>query len=105
MARPTRGDSGGLSTSGGVSMIVIKLSAGNMGITTERQDYDAWTAYVRGHVEEALDLGDAPVTVQQYRWLEAGRASDEITGATDEQEDAIRDWLLHAGWDAWLADT
>lgn len=84
-----------------MNQITVVLSSANMGDVTEA-DFDAWQRYVAEEIEEALDLGDGCTTVEQFRFGAAG--ADHVSGVTEEQTIAIREWLSHAGWDAFCAD-
>lgn len=83
-----------------MSKITVQLSAANMGDVTE-DDFDAWTAYVCNHIDAGV--GFEVYDVSQLRFDNAG--PDIVSGATEEQRAAIREWLSHEGWDAFCADT
>lgn len=79
--------------------ISITLTACNMGDVTEA-DFDAWHRYVCDHIDEAL--GFEVHEVDQHPFAN-GPAKNTISGATDEQEEAIREWLSHGGYEAFCA--
>ena len=84
-----------------MSTIKITLSAANMGPESTEEDFDAWTAYVNEHIDEALGI---TTEVEQAGFT--GRtaiAEDVISGATEEQAEAIRGWLSVNGWEAFCA--
>jgi hypothetical protein len=79
-----------------VSRITVKLSAYHTGFSDEA-DFDAWIAYVDSHIDEAVGFD---VDVNAFAFT--GRASgfeDEVTGGTDEQQEAIREAVSHSLWD------
>jgi len=82
--------------------INIDLTAYNMGPEATEADYDAWYAYVCDHIDDALGL--TIDDIDQFVWGRAMPAEDRIGGATEEQAAAIRDWLSHAGWDAFCGE-
>lgn len=84
-----------------MAKITITLTAYNMGNVTEA-DFDAWARYVDEHVSEAC--GVEVLVVDQFAFG-ASEERDVVTGATDEQEERILDWLAHEGWGAFCADT
>jgi hypothetical protein len=84
-----------------MSKIQILLSAANMGPNATEADFDAWASYVAANIDEALSI-DADVDQAGF----TGRTSisdDEVSGATEEQEEAIDRWLGNEGWDAWCS--
>lgn len=80
--------------------IRICLSAASTGFDDET-DYDAWVAYVTGHVCEACDLPDT--TEVDGGQFVGGPGVDLIYRANEEQEEAIRRWLSIDGWDAFCS--
>jgi hypothetical protein len=60
-----------------------------------------WGHFNANNIDEAM--GFEVVSVEM---ISSGRTAerDEISGATDEQEEAIHEWLGHAGWDAFCSD-
>jgi hypothetical protein len=87
---------------GTLSSAAVRLTAYNTGFT-EEADFDAWVAYVTEHIEEAVGF---PVEVDSFAFTgrNAGGARDEVTGATDEQAEAIRDALSNSLWEQACAD-
>ena len=79
-------------------MIKVTLSSADMGDVDEI-DFDCWAGFVNDKID---DVVNAAVEVEQARFGDAG--PDVISGATDEQARDIRDWLAHAGWDAFCGD-
>jgi hypothetical protein len=79
-------------------MIRIRLSSANMG-NVDGIDFDLWAAYVNAHID---DIAGEPVTVEQGRFGDPG--IDEVTGATEDQQEAIERWLARDGWDAFCGD-
>ena len=71
----------------------VTLIAYNMGDTTEA-DFDGWCDYVDEHIDDACGF---TVNVERAPFT-SGPASDVITGATDEQEETIRE-ALREFWD------
>lgn len=82
-------------------MINITLSAGNMGPETTEGDFDAWAAFVGKNIGKALGIED--FEIEQYKF---GIASeDDISGASEDEREAIRGYLAHEGWDAFCAES
>jgi hypothetical protein len=81
-----------------MSTIKIILSSANMGDVDE-VDFDCWASFVCDSIDEAL--GIEVRSVEQFRF---GEGADIISGATDEQEEEIRRWLGHEGWDAFCGE-
>jgi hypothetical protein len=80
----------------------VKLTAYNTGFTDET-DFDAWIAYVAAHIDETVGF-DVEVDAFAFTGRNAGGEHDEITGATDEQEIAIKEAISYTLWDQGCAD-
>jgi hypothetical protein len=79
-------------------MIKLILSAADMGDVTEA-DFDAWAAFVCNNIDAGV--GFVVDDVDQHRFGHAGE--DTISGATDEQREAVRTWLSVTGWEEFCA--
>lgn len=75
--------------------VKIVLSSANMGDVDE-DDFDIWAGYVADSIDDAL--GFEVESVDQQRFGEAG--DDIVTGGTQEQREAVRQWLKVAGWES-----
>ena len=80
--------------------IKIILTAYNMGAECDERDFAAWHTYVCEHIDEAIGFEVHEIEMHDYR---NSPAEDTIVGATDEQRDAIREYLSHSGWDGFCA--
>lgn len=81
--------------------ISITLSAANMGPNADEAEFDAWASYVNEHIDEALDITSE---VDQFAFTGRGAENeDRVSGGSEEQRDAVREWLSHAGWDAFCS--
>ena len=80
--------------------ISVTLTAAHMG-NVDETDFDLWTKFVTENIDEALgfDVHD----IEQGRFP-CGAGADVITGATQEQRDAIRAWLDVDGWNAFCGE-
>lgn len=76
--------------------ISITLTSYNIGDESEAV-FDAWANYVANHVEGALSLPEGSTDVDQQAYGEAGK--DRVSGADDDQREAILNWLAHEGWE------
>ena len=85
--------------------ISITLTAYNMGNDATEADFDAWAAWVAANIDEALGLDISAVDQFPFRSTRNAQADDEVSGATEEQESAIKGWLSSDGWEAWCAST
>lgn len=80
--------------------ISITLSAANLGTEATVADFDAWHSYVCEHIDAAVGF---EVHEVEQAAFESGDA-DHVSGATDEQREAVRAWLSNEGWEAFCAD-
>ena len=82
-------------------MILITLSAANLGPHATEADFDAWAAYVAKHIGKALGI---EAEVDQYAFTGSGAAAEDcVGGSTAEQREEIRRWLSVDGWEAFCA--
>jgi len=79
-------------------MIKVTLTAANMGDVDDK-DFDCWAEFVTEKIDEATGL---TVEVDQARFGDAG--DDVITGATENERDAILRFLGTDGWDAFCGE-
>jgi len=79
--------------------ITIRLSSANLGSEGDEELFDAWAAFVTEHVGVGVEVH----AVEQRRFGEAGE--DEITGGTEEDREAIRQWLSVEGWNQFCEST
>lgn len=79
--------------------IEITLSSANMGDVDEL-DFDLWSRYVADNLEAATGI-DA--VLDQARFGETG--ADRISGATEAEHVAIRQWLGVDGWESFCGET
>jgi predicted DNA-binding helix-hairpin-helix protein len=75
----------------------LTLTAYNLGDATEA-DFDAFTSYVAEKIDDATGLN---VTVEQHPFR-SGPSTDTIVGATDEQQETIRE-AVESLWQSWCA--
>lgn len=80
--------------------IQVILTAYNMGADATEADFDAWASFVAAHIDEAVGCEVASIDQAPFR---GAPARDGVSGATDEQECAIRRWLSHEGWEIFCA--
>ena len=76
-------------------MIKITLSAANMGDVDE-MDVDCWNGFVSDEIDAAV--GFEVAVVDQFPWGRPMPGEDAIEGATEEQVEAIRQFLSVDGW-------
>jgi hypothetical protein len=85
-----------------VSRPSVRLTSYNTGFTLE-SEWDAWVAYVVAHIDEEVGF-EVNVDAFAFTGRMAGGSEDEVSGATDEQEAAIREACSHTLWDRGCAD-
>lgn len=76
----------------------LTLGRDGMGPEADEADFDAWTTYVCGHIDEATGL-DVAVEIRGAR-----DAQDDRIVADDEDRQTIDD-ALQSLWEAFCADT
>ncbi|HEY4158493.1 MAG TPA: hypothetical protein VGM29_10360 [Polyangiaceae bacterium] len=77
----------------------VTLTAYNLGGDADEAFFLDWIAYVGAKIDAACGF---VVSVDSFRFTES-QASDRVTGATDGQEETIREALREL-WDAGCAD-
>jgi len=85
-----------------VSRPSVKLSAYHTGFTDEA-DFDAWISYVAAHLDEEVGF-EVDVEAFAFTGRGAGGDEDEVSGATDDQGEAIHEALSHTLWDRGCGD-
>ena len=78
--------------------ITVTLTAYNMGENATEADFDAFAAFVAARIDERVGF---EVSVDQSSFRN-GPAADEISGASDEQRETIRE-AIEAMWGDWCA--
>lgn len=84
--------------------ITITLTAYNMGDGCDEADFDAWAKWVAEHVDEACGVDIHHVDQYPFASNHAAHATDRVSGGTPEQNEAVRRWLAHEGWEMFCTD-
>ena len=79
--------------------ISVTLTSANMGDVDEC-DFDAWASFVCDSIDDAVGFEVAAVDMHAFG---RGPGRDTVSGASEEQEAAIREYLSVTGWDAWCS--
>lgn len=84
-------------------MIVVTLTAQNLGPDADEKAFDDWAAYVANNIDEASGVPVYSVDQYAFTGRNMGGSEDTIEGATDEQRVAIRE-ALEALWERGCAE-